>query len=219
MTIVVRTLSEQIYALIRDRLVSGELPLGTPIHQDALAKELGVSKIPLREAFARLERDGLLMSITNRGFFVPPLSMDEAEEVYALRLKIEPEAVAQAAKLATEKDHQLAREALKALEDEKTHNPALLSKLHRAYHMALIMPCKQKIVVQLAERLHTVAERYVNKHLEPTGRAKRAKREHMSIYEAWSAGQARAVKSMMHEHLSSTLDDLRKQFEEKAPAL
>lgn len=213
MAIVVKTLSEQIYAVIRDRLISGELPADTAIKQDALAKELGVSKIPLREAFARLERDGLLLSVTNRGFFVPPMSAGEAEEVYALRLKLEPEAAAQAAKVATERDRQAAREALNAFEDAKTNNKTAAGRLHRAYHMALVLPTQNKITIQFVERLHMLAERYVNKHLEPTGRASRAKREHKAIIEAWLAGQSRMVRSLLHDHISSTLEDLRKEFE------
>lgn len=213
MAIVVKTLSEQIYTLIRDRLVAGELPVDTAIRQDALAKELGVSKIPLREALARLDRDGLLLSITNRGFFVPPMSVAEAEEVYALRLKIEPEAAAQASRMATDAEKQAALEALRAMDSMKVSDRAAAGNLHRAYHMALILPFHHKFTAQIAERLHAVAERYVNKHLEPIGREKRAAREHTAMYEAWAAGKAKVVKSMMHEHISTTLDDLRKQFD------
>src|SRR6185312_3324093 len=115
MAIVVQTLSEQIYALMRDRIISGNLTADTAIRQDALAAELGVSKIPLREAFARLEQDGLLQYITNRGYFVRPLSYDEVEEIYALRLKIEPEAVGAAARKAGDKEKEVAQAALLAL--------------------------------------------------------------------------------------------------------
>jgi DNA-binding GntR family transcriptional regulator len=213
MAIVVQALSEQIYNAIRDRLVSGDLPVDSAIRQDALAKELGVSKIPLREAFARLERDGLLLSITNRGYFVPPMSVDEAEEVYALRLKIEPEAAGRAAKLASDTDHQHARDALKILDTADTRDRAAWGGLHRAFHMALVRPSQHKISVQFIERLHVVGERYVNKHLEPTGRSKRAMREHTAMLQAWSEGQAKIVRTMMHDHISSTLMDLREQFE------
>jgi len=212
MTIVVKTLSERIYTLVRDRLISGELPINSAIRQDALARELGVSKIPLREAFARLERDGLLLSISNRGFFVPPMSVDEAEEVYALRLKIEPEAAARASKMASDGDRQAALEALHAMEHVKLGDRAAAGDLHRAYHMALVLPSHNKITVRIAERLHAVAERYVTKHLEPSGREKRAKREHTAMYKAWAAGQAKTVEGMMYEHIASTLEDLRKQF-------
>src|SRR5690348_14156306 len=116
MSIVVQTLSEQIFSLVRDRIISGRIPVDTAIRQDALAAELGVSKIPLREALARLEQEGLLVSQANRGFFVRPLNADEVEEVYALRLKLEPDAVGEAAKVATDADRKAARAALDELD-------------------------------------------------------------------------------------------------------
>jgi len=213
MAIIARTLSEQAYNLIRDRIVCGDLPCGEAIRQDALAKTLGVSKIPLREAFARLERDGLLTSITNRGFFVPVLSEDEAEEIYALRLKLEPSAVGMAAKKATAADRQTAKDALKALNELSTPDKAAAGRQHRAFHMSLVHPIRHPITIQIIERINVVAERYVIKHLEPSGRKNRAKKEHSAMLEAWLEGKTRQVESMMHAHIQSTLDDLRRQFE------
>ena len=83
--------------LLRERILSGDAAPERPLRQDAIAAELGVSKIPLREAMARLEREGLVRAEPNRGWFVRPLSAAEASEVYALRLKLEPELAALAA--------------------------------------------------------------------------------------------------------------------------
>src|SRR3546814_5763822 len=58
MSIVVRTLSERVFDIVREQIVVGELATDMPIRQDALAAELGVSKIPVREALARLEQEG-----------------------------------------------------------------------------------------------------------------------------------------------------------------
>jgi DNA-binding GntR family transcriptional regulator len=90
MNIVVRTLSDQTYEIVRRRILVGAMQPGTAVRQDVIAAELGVSKIPLREALGRLEQDGLLSSYPNRGYVVRDLSTDEASEVFALRLKLEP---------------------------------------------------------------------------------------------------------------------------------
>lgn len=79
---------------MRERILSAQLPPLQPIRQDALAAELGISKIPLREALTRLEQQGLLRSAPNRGFFVPALDAQEAEEIFELRLQLEPAAAA-----------------------------------------------------------------------------------------------------------------------------
>jgi DNA-binding GntR family transcriptional regulator len=219
MTLIVQTLSEQIFSLVRERIISGRLPVDLAIRQDALAAELGVSKIPLREALARLEQEGLLVSQANRGFFVRPLSADEAEEVYAMRLKIEPEAVAKASKVATPADHKLAKDALEALdraaaEDQKTE----VGRLNRAFHLSLVRPLGRQVTIQILERLNIIAERYVSKHLEPAGRDDRAHQEHNTMYKLWVAGKSDELSKLMEQHISDTLMDLRKQFEVEKPA-
>jgi len=212
MGLVVQTLSEQIFTLVRDRIISGRLPSDTPIRQDALAAELGVSKIPLREALARLEQEGLLLSQANRGFFVRPLSADEAEEVYALRLKLEPDAVGRASKVATPEDKAAAKAALEALDKASVADKASVGKLNRAYHMSLVRPLGQPLTIQIIERLNIISERYVGKHLEPAGRDDRAHKEHLAMLELWSQGKAKEVAAMMHDHIESTLEDLRREF-------
>lgn len=212
MSLVVQTLSEQIFTLVRDRIVTGRIPADTPIRQDALAAELGVSKIPLREALARLEQDRLLVSYANRGFFVRALSAEEAEEVYALRLKLEPEAVGDACKVATDDDKAAARLALKALDQAMVSNKELVGGLNRAFHMSLVQPLGRPLTIQIIERLNIISERYVGKHLEPAGRDDRAHKEHLAMLELWSQGKAKAVADMMHDHIASTLDDLRREF-------
>jgi DNA-binding GntR family transcriptional regulator len=212
MTLVVQTLSEQIFSLVRDRIISGKIPSDAAIRQDALAAELGVSKIPLREALARLEQDGLLLSQANRGFFVRPLNADEVEEVYALRLKLEPDAVAEAAKVATEADKCAARLALDALDIAASGDKTQVGKLNRAFHMSLVRPLHRQVTIQIVERLNIISERYVGKHLEPAGRDDRAHNEHLALLELWSAGKSDEVSALMRSHIAMTLDDLRKQF-------
>src|SRR5579872_1172564 len=168
MTLIVKTgLADQIYDVVRERIIRGELGDDAPIRQDALAAELGVSKIPLREAFARLEQDGLVVAKANRGFFVAPLSSAEAYDVFELRLKLEPEAVAAAAACATEADRAAARRALAALNEATQTRAATVAVLNRAFHMALVRPTGRRITIAILERLQAVAERYVVKHLEP----------------------------------------------------
>ena len=212
MGLVVQTLSEQIFTLVRDRIISGRIPSDAPIRQDALAAELGVSKIPLREALARLEQEQLLVSHANRGFFVRPLSAEEVEEVYALRLRLEPDAVAEASKVATADDKKAAKQALEALDKAMVSNKDQVGSLNRAFHMSLVQPLARPLTVQIIERLNIISERYVRKHLEPAGRDDRAHKEHHAMLELWSAGKAKAVATMMHEHIASTLEDLRREF-------
>jgi DNA-binding GntR family transcriptional regulator len=207
--------SDEIYEAVREKILSGALSPPAPLRQDALAQSLGVSKIPLREALVRLEQDGLLSLERNRGFFVRPLSASEAEEVFALRLKIEPECIALAARLATAKEQEEARRALKALEKEIAAHGPRIAALNRAFHLALARPAGRPVTLALLERLHVLSDRYVRKHLEPKGREAQAESEHRRLLDSWTARREEDVVSSAIEHVETTLADLRAQL---APA-
>jgi DNA-binding GntR family transcriptional regulator len=211
MNIVVRTLSDQTYEIVRRRILVGAMQPGTAVRQDVIAAELGVSKIPLREALGRLEQDGLLSSYPNRGYVVRDLSSDEASEVFALRLKLEPGAVAEACLRATPADHAAAETALSALEAELAKPDGDHVSSNRAFHLALVRPGGH-ITFQLMERLQILAERYVRVHLEPFGRDERASLEHREILDAWTRGDAPAVEALTAAHIRGTLSDLKQQL-------
>lgn len=213
MAFVVQTLSERIFSLVREQILAGKIAPHSAIRQDALAAELGVSKIPLREAFARLEQEGLLVSHANRGFFVRPMSAAEAEEVYALRLKLEPDAVALAAERATAEDQQAAREAFAEIGRAIDAHGVDVGICNRAFHLALVRPAGQPLTTQLLERLHILSERYVAKHLEPEGRDTHANAEHALMLDTWLERRREDVRELAHNHIVETLADLRKQFD------
>ena len=209
-----RSLPDQLADVLRERILAGQAAAGQPIRQDALAAELGVSKIPLREAMARLEREGLLRAEANRGWFVRPLSAGEAREIYALRLKLEPELAADAAKAADEGERRTAMVALDALERATSSHGANVGALNRAYHLALVRPARQPVTFDIVERLHVLADRYVAKHLEPLGRDARANDEHRAMLSAWLKCDGARVAALLRGHLQATLDDLARQLQD-----
>jgi DNA-binding GntR family transcriptional regulator len=205
----IRTLSDRLVEVLRDFILSGAIEPELPIRQDALAAELRVSKIPLREALARLEQDGLVVSHPNRGFFVRPMSPEEAEEIYALRLRLEPDAAAAASLAATETDQERARQALAQFDLEAVAHKPTVGASNRAFHLALVQPCGQRLTTDLVSRLHLLADRYVRKHLEPKGRVLRAEAEHHALLDAWIDRKDTRVRKLITEHLEHTLGDLR----------
>jgi DNA-binding GntR family transcriptional regulator len=212
MSIVVRTLSERVFEVVRERIVIGNLAGNTPIRQDALAVELGVSKIPLREALARLEQEGLIVSQANRGYFVQPMTAQQADEIYALRLLVEPRAAADAAMIANDDERAAAVEAFRTLDHAAGTDLAAVAVSNRNFHTALVRPAGKLLTTQLIERLSILAERYVVAHLKPAGRESRAHQEHQALLDAWLARDAGGFESLLTAHIQATLDDLRQQF-------
>lgn len=219
MQLIVRTLSEQVYSAVRDRILSGQIAPETPVRQDALSAELGVSKIPLREALTRLEQDGLVSSQPNRGFVVRPMMAGEAEEVFALRLTLEPQVTALGSETASAQQRHIATAAFELLEAEAEISGARMAELNREFHLALIRPSRKFVTIQLIERLQLLAERYVRAHLELQGRDRRARTEHAGLLKAWLAGDAAAVRRKVEVHVNGALEDLRQELQAKAAAM
>lgn len=207
-----RPLPDLIYDDVRARILSGVFPAGRPVRQDAVAEALGVSKIPVREALTRLERDGLLVSNPRRGFEVRPLSADEAEEIFDLRLQVEPAAAALASKRAGSNDHEAAKSALAGLEKGLAGDAATASELNRAFHLALVRPAGRGLTTDLVDRLHVLGDRYVRAHLTPDGRSDRARREHAALLAAWTTARADEVEARLSDHIIATLNDLKRQL-------
>ncbi|MFO1377897.1 MAG: GntR family transcriptional regulator [Steroidobacteraceae bacterium] len=85
-------LGGRVYATLREYLRSGRIVRGEPLQEVAIAAQLGVSRTPVREALVRLASEGLVTA-DGRGLTATVLTVSDAEEIYALRLLLEPEAV------------------------------------------------------------------------------------------------------------------------------
>src|ERR1700754_1023243 len=118
---IVRTTTvELVTDAIRQRILSGELAPGEALRQEALADELGVSRVPIREAITRLTGEGLLTVVPHKGAYVCELSIDEVEESFDIRLRLEPwlfsEAIARITDAEIGKAEKLVKEMDKANE-------------------------------------------------------------------------------------------------------
>jgi DNA-binding GntR family transcriptional regulator len=207
--LLIQSMTSQLIVRFRERILSGSYPPGSALRQDSLAAEFGTSKIPVREALVQLQSEGLVDIYPNRGFQVRPLASTELDEVFRLRLQIEPTAVAQGAKLASAADHSAARDALEQLNEATAAGEfASSGRLNRAFHLLLTVPRLQPVAAEILSRLHTLAQRYVQAHLRPEGRAKRASREHAALLKAWRLGKSKEARALMHSHIKSTRADL-----------
>ncbi len=215
MSIVVRTLAEQVYESLRDRIVSGQLGTDAPIRQDALAAELGMSKIPVREALGRLEQVGLLVGRTNRGYVVPSMSVEDIEDIYSLRVAVEPRAATFAMARADDADRVAARSALELLENAPLKDAVQLATCTHNFHVALVRPGSRPLTTQLVERLLVLSARYLVAHLPQSGRGQRSHLERRSILKAWLARDGDSLNLRLAAHIDQTLLELKRAFRQR----
>jgi DNA-binding GntR family transcriptional regulator len=91
-----KTKQDQVADIIRARIISEAYPRGMKLKQSDIAKELGVSITPVREALHMLGAEGFVQAISHKGLIVPLVQMETARETYELRLLLERELTARA---------------------------------------------------------------------------------------------------------------------------
>jgi len=154
------SLSDQIVKDLRRQIITGQLPDGAPLRQERLAAELGVSRVPLREAIRQLEAEGLVTSELHKGTVVSSLSLDEIEELFEIRVRMETWLFEAAIPRMTDTDFKLAEQITE--EALRSGNVENWGELNWRFHEALYKPSGKRIALRLLRTVHDNANRYIN---------------------------------------------------------
>jgi DNA-binding GntR family transcriptional regulator len=198
------TVVDQVANALRARILSGRLPEGGQLRQEILAAELGVSRIPLREAFRRLEAEGLLTIAPHRGAVVSVLSLEEIAELFDLRVMIEPDLIARACPGLS--DSALAHSA-KILADYglafAQRDVVAWGTLNTAFHLSLYQPANRPRSLGLAQSLLDQTDRYTRMQLLLTSGQSRAEDEHAALLRACRNRDAARAANLLAQHIRS----------------
>ncbi|MBO6638808.1 MAG: GntR family transcriptional regulator [Roseitalea sp.] len=146
--------------LLRDRVLGGEYPDGSVLPQARIAKELGISRTPVREAMRALQSEGLLIGEPNRRMRVATCTLGELEDVYATRIMLESLAVALSIPHMDEAHFDLLDESLGRIADEETCGEFDRWAIeHHRFHMQLVAFCGTSLYERI-ERLHAKSLRF-----------------------------------------------------------
>ena len=150
--------SEFAAAKIRQSILEGTLEPGARIQQHALASELGVSHVPLREAIQKLEAEGFLAVHPRRGAFVMPLSIEDAGEIFDLRATLEVKAIRASIPALNSEQLQILRESCAAADGNT--DVVRYGELNTQFHRALYAGASRPRLQNLIEGLWGNAARY-----------------------------------------------------------
>lgn len=143
---------------LKKAILQGRYKGGEALRQEEIAAEYGISRIPLREALLSLEGQGLVVIHPNRGAYVSSMSLDEAREIYVMRIALESAALAQSVPLMTEAD--LVRAAGLLNEIDHTTDAARWAELNWEFHATLYQPAGLSRLMATLETLHSNEMRY-----------------------------------------------------------
>ncbi len=196
------TLAGMTLEALRDRILRGHYPEGEPLRQDAIAIDLGVSRIPVREALRQLEAEGLVTFSPHRGAVVSTLSIDEITELFELRAEIESDLLRRSIPHMTDADHVKAANILAEYERElEGGDVAVWGQLNWEFHRTLYEPSGREFTLGIVAKLHQHSDRYLRMQLVLTHAERRARDEHRAIAAAAKAGDSKVGVKLMRDHI------------------
>ncbi|WDQ99770.1 GntR family transcriptional regulator [Devosia sp. J2-20] len=202
-------LGDEVYSAIFARIMSLEIAPGTRISVDAVARQLGVSQTPIREALTRLEAEGLVIKTHLIGYSAAPqLSAAQLADLYELRLLLEPFTARRCAEIMPEPviDHlaSLCAEMETLSRSEGLDAYAQFAQLDMAFHDQLAASAGNGLVVEALSRLHTHVHLFrlvFNARATDTALA-----EHDAIVKAIGARDPDAAEAATRRHIIESRD-------------
>jgi DNA-binding GntR family transcriptional regulator len=214
-------LRQQAYEALEELIIYGSLTPGQHLVESDLAKRLGVSRIPVREALQLLQSNGWVELRPRQGAFVHRPTDDEVDEVFGVRTLLEVESARLAAHNATEPGVRQLRKTLKsgatalAGGDERE-----LVRLNSAFHAQVTAMAGNRVLAEIIGRLDKRIRWYFARVARSRGAS--SWKEHADLVEALAAGDARRAAETMRTHAELTRSayhlDVRRPEEASAPA-
>jgi DNA-binding GntR family transcriptional regulator len=192
---------------LRNRILNDELVPGTQLFQEDVARQLGVSSTPVREAFGALEAEGFVERRPHRGVIVAERSDRDVAEVYELRAVIETLALRKLAGIKKPNFDGLEEALVEAQQALAVSDLRRLQRANSAFHIALVKAVGSPVLADIMENLVPKSHLFVT-----LGRPQmvRAQRDHGEVLGAIKRGDVEYANKLLTRHLHSFVGIARK---------
>lgn len=187
---------------LREAIDAGRWPPGELLRQEQIAAEYGVSRIPVREALAQLQNEGLLEVAHYRGARVSRPQAQEIDELFDLRLMVEGDLLARALGRHDQRSLRELKRRQDTLEDAEDRLGWIAGDI--AFHEALYGPAERPRSMALYRQLRAPIDRFSVQALGPGARKQGWADEHRRLIAAVAAGDAAATGAILGQHLQAT---------------
>jgi len=203
------SLDEQVYEAILSGILSSKLEPGAPLVESAVAKQLGVSKTPVRAALQRLENELFVRRGTGNRYSVAGFSAQDMQNVYLVRSRLEGLVVYQATSHMKQADLQRAASYLDAAEEAlEREDIQLCADLGREFHELLMSKIDNEFLFDSLRRLNAHVER--GRQLASLSHpvSHHSIQQHRSVLQAMIAGDQELAEQRMQAHIMSFIREL-----------
>ena len=182
------------------RIISGRIEAGARLRQDHVAEEFGASHVPVREAFRRLETQGLVESEPRRGVRVSGFDVGEVREVAEMRAALEVLALRHAAPHLTKAILDAAEQA--NLASDHARDVRAWEEANRRFHRVILTPCGMPRLLRAIDDLHTASARFLFSGWRAEWETP-TDRDHRAILAALRAGDVDGAAAVLARHVQS----------------
>jgi DNA-binding GntR family transcriptional regulator len=204
--------SADVFQSLRSDIVNGSLKPGARLRFIELQARYGIGTSPIREALSRLTADRLVIQEINRGFSVPPVSLEDFADITELRLTLERGAIRASIARGDEAweealvlaHHRLRRLGRPESDPEDESIPEEWERRHRAFHMALIAACQSPWTLHFCGVLYDQFDRYRRRAGRDAVIQAGLSRQHDQLAEAAIARDADRADSILEDHINTT---------------
>jgi DNA-binding GntR family transcriptional regulator len=202
---------ERTYTIIKDRIHVGSIAPLERLNIDAIARELGVSPIPVREALRRLEAEGWVRFTPNVGAIVSPVDATSWEQAMVALAILEGAASGEAAQHLRKSDLTRLRKIAAAMEDAAAHSdPRRFSRLNRSLHAVIVARCPNACLTEMLAQTNARLDRLRSTmFVYLPHRSEEALREHLQLIELLESGSADEVEAFARWHKLRTVEAYR----------
>jgi DNA-binding GntR family transcriptional regulator len=205
-----KTIASSVVEILREKIISHEIKGGQPLRQDALAEQLNVSRIPIREALLQLEAEGLVQFAPHKGAVATQISASEVDELFGLRALLECDVLKKSLTRITDeeldKSETILAEFDELLEPDADMHP--WGALNWKFHKSLYLPSERKRTLGILGQLHTNTDRYLRLQIQLSADYSRAEQEHHDLLALCRKRDARAACKCLKDHILTTRKEL-----------
>ena len=195
------TVAARITEVIAEKIIAGTLKPDMPLRQDHVAREFNSSHVPVREAFRQLEAQYLVVALPRRGVRVAPLDATSIREISEMRAALEVVALRHAAPRLAPAD--FARIELALIEGENAETLQEFETANRAFHQALVTPCKMPRLLASLDGLQRANSRLVFAMARSSGWRPRSNQDHRLIVQALRARNLDQASNLLARHIQT----------------
>lgn len=192
------TRAARISRILAERIIAGEIEPGARLRQDHVAEEFGASHVPVREAFRRLEAQGLAVSEPRRGVRVAAFDLAEVKEVAQMRAALEVLALRHAAPHLTAADLDAAEDAARAC--DASGDVRAFEEANRRFHRLIVTPCRMARLLATIDDLHAASARFLFAAWRSNWEA-RTDHDHRAILTALRKGEVDGACAILARHV------------------